>query len=128
MDPKTYYAYIIASRSRTLYVGFTSDLFTRVMQHRNGTFEGFTSTYHCNRLVWYECFAHPTEAITREKQIKRWSRTKKLALIERETPTRIDLAGDWGKPIQLLTPDFVPKPNAGFSTPPDDKAARLRSK
>ena len=101
VEAKTYYAYIVASRSRTLYVGFTSDLFTRILQHRNGTYQGFTSSYNCRRLVWSECFGHPTEAISREKQIKRWSRLKKIALIERDNPTWADLSEDWGKPIQL---------------------------
>lgn len=100
MEPKTYYAYIVASRSRTLYVGLTSDLYVRVLQHRNGTYEGFTSDYNCNRLVWYECFGHPTEAISREKQIKRWSRAKKIVLIERENPTWVDLSESWGKPVE----------------------------
>jgi putative endonuclease len=100
VESKTYYAYIVASRSRTLYVGFTSNLFTRVLQHRNGTYEGFTSTYSCHCLVWYECFGHPTEAISREKQIKRWSRAKKITLIEHENPTWVDLSADWGKPTE----------------------------
>ncbi len=126
MDAKCYYAYIVASRSKTLYVGFTSDIFTRVMQHRNGTYEGFTSTYRCHRLVWYECFAHPIEAISREKQIKRWSRSKKITLIERENSTWLDLAEDWGKPIQLFSSVEVFK--AGFSTPHAQRTRVLRSK
>ncbi len=97
---KLFYAYIIASRSRTLYVGFTGDLYVRVMQHRAGTYEGFTAEYQCHRLVWYERYGSPIEAISREKQIKRWSRGKKIMLIERENPTWVDLAADWGQ-IQL---------------------------
>ena len=97
---KLYYVYMVADRSRVLYVGVTSDLFHRVLQHRNGTFEGFTTRYHCNRLVWFERYTGPFEAIAREKQLKRWRREKKIYLIELENPTWEDLSADWGKPIE----------------------------
>src|SRR5512133_400440 len=70
--------YIMASRSRTLYIGVTSDLRHRVWQHKNGTHHGFTSKYRITRLVYYEEFVLMQNAIAREKQLKRWSRTKKL--------------------------------------------------
>ncbi len=98
---KLFYAYIIASRSRTLYVGFTSDLYVRVMQHRAGAYQGFTTEYQCHRLVWYERYGSPIKAISREKQIKRWNRAKKITLIERDNPTWVDLAAEWGTRIQL---------------------------
>jgi putative endonuclease len=94
-----YYVYIVASRSHTLYIGFTSQLMVRVFQHRAGAFEGFSKTYHCNRLVYFERFGEVNEAIAREKQLKRWSRTKKLALIEKDNPSWTDLSEGWGKPI-----------------------------
>jgi len=94
-ESKTFHVYMVASRSRTLYLGVTSDILKRVWQHKNKTFKGFSSTYECNRLVWYELFALGVEAIPREKQIKRWNRAKKLALIEAMNPAWIDLAEEW---------------------------------
>ncbi len=90
--------YIVASgRNGTLYVGVTSQLPARAQQHKLGTFEGFSKKYGCKTLVWYE--DHPTmvEAIRREKQIKRWRRAWKLALIEDENPKWRDLAEAWAE-------------------------------
>jgi putative endonuclease len=84
---KIFCVYFVANRSRVLYVGFTGNLKVRVRQHREGRFEGFTSEYGCDRLVWFERFTTPSAAIAREKQIKRWRREKKVFLIERENPT-----------------------------------------
>ncbi len=91
----------MASRSRTLYVGVTSNLEARVFQHRNGGFDGFTSTYQCHRLVWFEKFGDMPAAIAREKQIKRWARVKKIALIEESNRTWEDLSAEWGKPYEF---------------------------
>ena len=102
-EDKLFYAYIMADRSRVLYIGVTSDLYKRVQQHRKDIYEGFTSRYACNRLVWFERFTGPNEAMAREKQIKRWRREKKIALVERENPTWVDLAADWGLPIPLYS-------------------------
>jgi putative endonuclease len=88
--------YIMASaRNGTLYTGVTSALVGRVQQHKLGTFDGFCKKYGCKALVWYE--DHPTmpEAIRREKQIKRWLREWKLALIEAENPEWRDLSEKW---------------------------------
>lgn len=113
-EEKSYYVYMVAGRSRVLYVGFTSDLYQRVMQHRAGYVEGFTSQYHCARLVWYERYGEALPAIAREKQIKRWRREKKLFLIELENPTWEDLSADWGLPIEpklsQRTPTHVSEP------------------
>jgi putative endonuclease len=98
---KFFYVYMVADRSRVLYVGFSSDLYQRVLQHRKGRFEGFTSRYGCSRLVWFERFGGAQEAIAREKQIKRWRREKKVFLIEMENPTWEDLSAGWGLPIAL---------------------------
>jgi putative endonuclease len=84
--------YIMASGVRgTLYIGVTSDLITRVYQHREGLMEGFTKTYGCKRLVWYAPDEIMTEAIQREKSLKRYPRDWKLNLIERDNPDWIDL-------------------------------------
>src|SRR5450755_1706997 len=93
----TYYAYIMSRLSRTLYVGFTSGIEHRVRQHRNDAFDGFSKTYRCHRLVWFESFQMVHSAIAREKQVKRWSRAKKIALIEGVNPAWADLSADWGK-------------------------------
>ena len=90
-----YFVYLMASRSRTLYCGVTSDLLTRVRQHRKGAFGGFTSQYKCTRLVWLERFAWAESAIVREKEIKGWRREKKVALIEEGNPTWEDLSAEW---------------------------------
>ena len=100
MSEHQYYVYIMASRSRTLYIGFTSEIEIRVLQHKAGTYDGFSKTYHCTRLVYLEHFAWADNAISREKQLKRWSRAKKLTLIEDTNPTWLDLSENWGKPIR----------------------------
>ena len=92
---KTYYVYIMASGSRTLYTGVTSDLERRVLQHRRKLLPGFTARYNINRLVYYEVSSEVVAAIAREKQIKRWSRKKKIALIEPVNRDWKDLSSDW---------------------------------
>ena len=72
------------------------------LQHKSGEVDGFTKRYHINRLVYYESFKYIGNAIAREKQIKGWSRTKKLTLIKSMNPTWQDLAEDWGKTIEPL--------------------------
>ena len=91
---RTYYVYILASKSRRLYVGVTGNLERRIYQHRNGL-GTFTSQYRINRLVHFEEFSHPIEAIEREKRIKCFLRARKIALIESKNPTWDDLAGRW---------------------------------
>ena len=98
-ERRTYCFYIMASRSKTLYCGVTGDLTKRVWQHKNHVFDGFTDKYRIERLVYYERYGQVVNAITRETQVKKWSRAKKITLIERENPTWIDLAEDWGKRV-----------------------------
>jgi len=100
-DQRHYYVYILASKSRVLYVGITSRLWARVREHRSVEFGGFTSEYRVHRLVYFECFDWADAAIRREKQLKRWRREKKVALIERNNPTWEDLSAEWGKPVSL---------------------------
>ena len=95
MSEKRYYVYMVVSRSRTLYTGVTGDLTGRVIQHRQGLIEGFTRKYRIHRLVYFEVFRDVRNAIAREKQIKRWRREKKVALIERQNPAWEDLAAPW---------------------------------
>ena len=79
--------YLLASkRNGTLYVGVTSDLVKRVWEHKDDLVEGFTSKYSVHLLVYYEMHEDMLGAITREKQIKKWNRSWKLKLIERDNP------------------------------------------
>lgn len=96
-----YCVYIMTNRSKTLYVGFSSNLEGRVWKHKNKIYEGFTCRYHVDRLVYYEDYSRVGTALAREKQLKGWRRLKKIALIVSMNPTWRDLSEDWGKPIQL---------------------------
>ncbi len=86
------WVYIMASRSRCLYIGVTNDIVRRVAEHREGLQRGFSAKYHTHRLVYLEPFPDPISAIAREKQLKRWRREKKIWLIERSNPEWHDLA------------------------------------
>ena len=87
-----YYVYLLASRTDgALYVGMTNDLVRRIYQHRTKTIPGFTARYNITRLVWFEVYADPISAITREKELKKWRRAWKIALIERDNPGLNDL-------------------------------------
>jgi putative endonuclease len=91
--------YILASRKfGTLYIGVTSDLIGRLYQHRNRQVKGFTSRYGVYRLVRFEQFETMYDAISREKQLKRWHRQWKVNLIESENPNWNDLAPVLGLP------------------------------
>ena len=95
MDEELFFTYIAASRSLTLYIGVTSSLQKRMFEHKRKLHDGFTATYNCNRLVWFERFVDPSNAIAREKQLKGWTRAKKIALIKKTNPTWIDLSENW---------------------------------
>jgi putative endonuclease len=90
-----YYVYMMASRSRTLYTGVTGNLERRVFEHKEKLVPGFTAKYTIDRLVYFEETGDVQTAILREKQIKGWTRGKKLALIESVNPTWQDLSSDW---------------------------------
>jgi len=92
-----FFVYIVASDSRTLYVGFTNNLRRRVFEHKESKIEGFTKKYHCNRLVYFEYHDFVESAIDREKKIKKWRREKKIELIEKENGDWRDLSDDWEK-------------------------------
>src|SRR5437773_8570543 len=90
---KAFYVYMMTNRSRVvLYNGITNSLVRRVWQHQNGEIEGFTKSYTVKRLVYYECFNAPRDAIAREKEIKGWRREKKNALVETKNPKWADLS------------------------------------
>ena len=84
--------YIMANkRNGTLYTGVTSNLIKRVYEHKHAKVAGFTQSYSCKQLVYYEQYENMLSAISREKQIKGGSRKRKLALIERMNPEWYDL-------------------------------------
>ena len=90
-----YYVYVLTNRSRTLYTGVTNDLLRRLYEHRHPTRPSFTSRYRITRLVYYETTPDVRAAIAREKQIKSWSRAKKIALVEKSNPKWMDLCQSW---------------------------------
>ena len=90
------YTYIMGSTTGTLYIGVTSDIYTRTHQHKEGRFEGFSKTYNCTRLLYYEGHESISQSIAREKQLKGWRREKKLNLIRSLNPEFKDLAERWG--------------------------------
>jgi putative endonuclease len=96
MKDHEYFVYIMSSRSGTLYIGMTNNVYRRALQHKSGEIEGFASKYHCNRLVYYESFDDVHRAIGREKELKGWLRIRKIALIESRNPRWKDLAEKWG--------------------------------
>jgi putative endonuclease len=89
---RSYFVYIIASRSHNLYTGVTNNLERRLLEHREGLIPGFAKRYRIHRLVFYEGFGDIRTAIAREKQIKGGDRKKRVALIEANNPTWADLA------------------------------------
>ena len=92
---KQYYIYLLSNKSRTLYVGVTSNLEKRLYEHKNKLCPGFTSKYSIDRLVYFEVCGRAEAAIAREKQIKAWSREKKIALIEENNRVWSDLSECW---------------------------------
>jgi len=92
---KQYYVYIMANRSQTLYTGVTNNLQRRMYEHRRHLVAGFTSKYHITRLVYFEETSDVYAAIAREKNIKGWLRSKKIALIESMNPDWQDLSEEW---------------------------------
>ena len=92
---KTYFVYVISNKSRRLYIGITSKLEKRVLEHKNKMLDGFTSRYSFDMLVHYEQFSNVHSAIAREKELKGWRRDKKLALIFAENPDWADRSLEW---------------------------------
>jgi len=89
---KEYYVYILASKKNgTLYIGVTNNLLKRVYEHKNNIVGGFTQKYNVHNLVYYEVHNDIRNAITREKQMKKWKRQWKIELIEKSNPQWKDL-------------------------------------
>ncbi len=99
--PEIAYVYIMSSSFQKLYIGVTTEIEVRIAQHKNSAYpESHTSKYKIDKLVYLERFSSVIAAITREKQLKRWSRIKKIRLIVAENPAWRDLSAEWGHPIE----------------------------
>ena len=91
-----YFVYILSNwDDSVLYIGVTGNLPRRLYEHRNGLVEGFTKKYNVHKLVYYEYTNDVYSAISREKQLKKWTRAKKNALIANRNPQWIDLSTEW---------------------------------
>lgn len=92
---KSYFVYFLASKKNgTIYIGFTSNLSSRVFEHKTEAIKGFTLRYKVKRLVYYKQYADPYTAIQKEKQLKKWNRTWKIHFIEKHNPDWEDLYHD----------------------------------
>lgn len=92
MNYKNYFVYILASkRNGTLYIGVTNDLQRRINEHKHGFHDGFTKKHAVHMLVYFEEYHEITQALEREKQLKKWNRKWKLKLIENNNPNWLDL-------------------------------------
>lgn len=95
MKLNQYYVYILTNRSRTLYTGVTNDLIRRVYEHKQKLVPGFTEKYNVERLIYFEETSDVRDAIARQKQIKGWTRAKKITLIESINPEWKELSNGW---------------------------------
>ena len=95
MKRRSYCVYIMSSLTGTLYIGMTGNLHKRAFEHKIHRMEGFTAKYDVERLLYWESYDDVYKAIGREKQLKGWSRAKKIALFEASNPQWLDLAKDW---------------------------------
>jgi putative endonuclease len=93
------FVYIMTNASGTLYIGVTSDIERRIYEQKMKLIPGFTQRYKLTRLIYLEEFGDIRDAIAREKQLKSWNRSLKIALIERSNPEWQDLAPNWFKPM-----------------------------
>ena len=91
-----YFVYILSNwTDSVVYIGVTGNLPKRLYEHRNGLADGFTKKYNVHKLVYFEQTSDVYSALSREKQLKKWSRSKKNLLIEHQNPTWRDLSLDW---------------------------------
>ena len=91
-----YFVYILSNwNDSVVYIGVTSNLPKRLYEHRSGLADGFTKKYNVHKLVYFEQTSDVYSALSREKQLKKWSRPKKNLLIEHQNPTWRDLSLDW---------------------------------
>ena len=99
---KSYFVYILSSKTKALYVGMTDNLSRRIFEHKSGLVVGFTKRYNVNMLIYYESQPDLKSAIKREKQLKHWHRQWKINLIEEENKEWKDLYAEITDPLKLL--------------------------
>ena len=102
----SYFVYILASKSKVLYVGMTDILARRIFEHKSGLVEGFTKRYNVNKLVYFESQPDLESAIKREKQLKNWHRQWKINLIEEKNKMWKDLYPEIADPVKMLYSDL----------------------
>jgi len=117
---RRYYVYIMGSLSGTLYTGVTNSVRRRSSEHKDGVGSEFTARYHVDRLLYFEVFQYVGNAIAREKEIKGWRRSKKVALIEAENPSWRDLSRDFAM-------EFKPELTVGNAVLGGGRDSSLRS-
>jgi putative endonuclease len=105
-EDRRYFVYIMANASKRLYTGMTNSIRRRTREHKLKLTPGFTTKYNITRLVYFETFEDVRNAIEREKQVKAWTRAKRLALVESTNPRRDDLSREWDQPQTFR---FTPK-------------------
>jgi len=123
---RRYYVYVLGSLSGTLYVGMTGNLRKRVFEHKFHRIEGFTDQHEVERLLYWESFEEVVKAINREKQLKGWRRSKKIALIESLNPHWVDPAREWYPWMAKSGPGESNAAGRGPSTPQPDSPSRIR--
>src|SRR4051794_20393644 len=90
-----FWVYIVTNRNHSvLYIGLTNSLARRISQHRKGIGANFPAAYRCSKLIYCEHYTDVSEVIRRESQLKRWSRAKKVALINQSNPSWLDVGAD----------------------------------
>jgi putative endonuclease len=92
---KQYFVYLLTNNSKALYVGFTGNLKNRIWEHKNKVIKGFTEKYNIDKIIYFEQSENVYSAIAREKQLKGWTRKKKIELFEKENPEWRDLYDDY---------------------------------
>ena len=108
---RRYFIYIMASLSRSVYVGVTNNLIRRTREHKEARTPGFAERYRINRLVYFESFQYVRDAIAREKEIKGRRRSRKVALIEAENPIWAELSESWAS--SEFKKEQIPRLKAG---------------
>ena len=123
----TYFVYITTNSSRrSLYTGVTNNLYKRDDQHADADDSTFVGRYHVTRLVYFESFRYIGNAIAREKQIKGWTRAKRIVLIKSMNPTWQDLAEGWGEKAELQIRRFA-RDDKSFNDTPHATTFSLRN-
>src|SRR2546423_636095 len=115
---RTYTVYILSNTSRILYIGVTGDLDRLLREHKKKLIAGFTRRYNLHSLVYFELFANVKAAIAREKELKRWGRPKKLALVRSTNPNWTDLAADHFKKANTTKTAAPARPSTSGSAAP----------